>query len=105
MARSSYADERRSQAFQRFVAVAIATAASAVAGLLGSPELRDLVLDSGLPATLAAILLAALPPIITAVLKYAAGPTEKIGPVSTSVRGRTSSSAVEATGQGPGLFG
>lgn len=96
-------NDTQSQAVARFVAVLIATLASGAAALLASPELRDVILGfgGGDGSLVTALILALLPPIIAAVGKYAAGPTEKAPDApAAGARGRA-----VTEGRSPGLFG
>lgn len=92
-------NETQKQAVQRFVGFLIAEAITIVVALLASPELRTLITDlAGEGSLIATLILAILPPLIGALGKLQAGPTEKV----TEARGRGADAAVS---DGPGLFG
>lgn len=94
------------QALQRFLAALIAELAPILIAFASSEELRRLILDSGLPATLIAILLILAPPIILGIAKAMHGPTESPEPTPAERdEGRARSRRRVVPGQPPGLFG
>jgi hypothetical protein len=90
--------ESQKQAVQRFVGVLIAEAITIALAVLQSADLRALIIEFGGEGSLITTgLLALLPPIIAAVSKLAAGPTQKAS-VTEGRRGL-------ARGERPGIFG
>jgi hypothetical protein len=90
--------ETQKQAIQRFFGFLIAEVITLVIGILASPELGQVVIDlAGEGSLVATLILALLPPLIGALGKLQAGPTEKVA----NVRGR----AADGRFNRPGLFG
>lgn len=92
--------EGQKQALQRFFGFLIAEVITFVIAILSNPKVAELVTDlAGEGSLVATLMLALLPPIIGALGKLKAGPTEK----ATAIRGR--GAGEESVTNGPGLFG
>lgn len=93
--------DTQKQALMRFGGALIASVIGVVIAALQSPDFAALVGQFlGGDALLTGLILAAVPPIVLALGKLAAGATEKVPPAPEGVRG-----GKVRTGESPGLFG
>lgn len=98
--------DTQKQAVQRFVAILIAEVATLIVAALSSPELVNLIsVWAGEGSLTTTLILALLPPLIAAIAKWAAGPTQKVTESSDpEIRSGRRERRI-TTGEPPGLFG
>ena len=93
-------NDTQKQALQRFIAGLIASVIGIAIAALQSPEFSALVGQFfGGDALVTGLILAAIPPIVLFLGKWASGPTAKVPPSPEGVRGAA------PKGSEPGLFG
>src|SRR5687767_9305140 len=97
--------DTQKQAAQRFLATLIAEVVTLIVGALSNPELAQVIVAfTGEGSLLTTLILALLPPLVLALGKLQAGPTEKaVESDMETTRGGARRRRV--VGEGPGLFG